>query len=177
MQESKRLPVALIAVGVLGVMLSMCLGAMAGGAAGWWAGNSAARRSVQQQMQGLPWEWTWPDSFGQILPREPESDWYTPVVSGAVVTDIVPDGPADRAGITVGDVIVALNGKAVAPDNTLSDLVRRQRPGDRVEITLWRNGSERVVSVRLESHPEDRSAAYLGVYFEMVEEMGPRRSD
>jgi S1-C subfamily serine protease len=58
-------------------------------------------------------------------------------------------GPADRAGIRNGDVIVRIDGRAGAGEGAVASAVAARRPGDRVEIELRR----RTVTVRLGSQP------------------------
>jgi S1-C subfamily serine protease len=54
--------------------------------------------------------------------------------SGAVVGDVVADGHADEAGIEAGDVITSFAGHAVTSPDTLSELLNKQHPGDKVEV-------------------------------------------
>lgn len=54
--------------------------------------------------------------------------------SGAVVEDTVPNGPAEQAGIQQGDVITALNGQNVDSATTLTNLMDRHHPGDKLSI-------------------------------------------
>jgi S1-C subfamily serine protease len=53
---------------------------------------------------------------------------------GAVVGDVVADGHADEAGIEAGDVITSFAGHAVTSPDTLSELLNKQHPGDKVEV-------------------------------------------
>jgi S1-C subfamily serine protease len=55
--------------------------------------------------------------------------------SGAVVSDTLAGGKAADAGITAGDVIVALGGKTVDSPATLSSLLDQHHPGDKVSVT------------------------------------------
>jgi S1-C subfamily serine protease len=55
--------------------------------------------------------------------------------SGAVVSDTLAGGKAAEAGITAGDVIVALGGKTVDSPATLSSLLDKYHPGDKVSVT------------------------------------------
>ena len=75
------------------------------------------------------------------------------------------DSPADEAGLREGDVITAVDGQAVDEDHPLDRRIRRYDPGDRVEITYWREGREHTVRVRLVEHPDDEDVAYLGIRF------------
>ena len=66
-----------------------------------------------------------------------------PVQSGALVLDVVPGGPADRAGISQGDVIVGLDGKDVIDSTSLRELLLSHRPGDRVAVGMVTQGGQR----------------------------------
>jgi len=160
LKQDQQKHVVIIAVAALAVLLSGCFGALAGGAFGYWAG----RRSVTRSLSSSPlpqWE---------RVPVQPEEVEPTPLpkqVAGALVTEVVKDTPAAQAGIEVGDVIVAVDGVAIDGERTLERIIRSHRPGDGVEITLWRSGRERTVSVRLAQNPDDSDIGYLGVYYQM----------
>lgn len=64
-------------------------------------------------------------------------------------------GPADRAGIRSGDVITAVDGQRVHSGDELIVKVRAHRPGDRLELTLLRDGDERRVTLTLGSSGDD----------------------
>ncbi|MDX2604558.1 trypsin-like peptidase domain-containing protein [Streptomyces caniscabiei] len=64
---------------------------------------------------------------------------------------VTPGGPADRAGMRAGDVITQVDGQRVHSGNELIVKVRAHRPGDRLELTLLRNGRERTVTLTLGS--------------------------
>ncbi|MGH9009497.1 MAG: trypsin-like peptidase domain-containing protein, partial [Acidimicrobiia bacterium] len=73
--------------------------------------------------------------------------------AGALVVSLVSGGPAQRAGISVGDLIVTFDGKPVAGADTLSGLVQARQPGDTVQVVVERNGSSRTISVTLGTKP------------------------
>jgi putative serine protease PepD len=64
---------------------------------------------------------------------------------------VVPGGPGDRAGIEPGDVITEVNGQRVHSGEELIVKTRAHRPGDRLELTLVRDGEERTLSLVLGS--------------------------
>ena len=72
---------------------------------------------------------------------------------GAQVVEVVSDGPAQKAGVRVGDLIVSFDGKPVAGADILSGLVQTRQPGDTVQVVVERNGSSRTVSVTLGTRP------------------------
>ena len=61
-----------------------------------------------------------------------------------------PDGPADRAGLKAGDVVIAFDGKPVSEGGDLVVAIRARTVGDKVTLTIRRSGSERDVTMVLE---------------------------
>ncbi len=60
---------------------------------------------------------------------------------GALVGEVSPGSPADKAGIKPGDVIVAFNGKEISQVSMLPNLVAETPVGSRAEVTLYRKGA------------------------------------
>lgn len=71
------------------------------------------------------------------------------VKSGAVVTQVYPHSPAQRAGVRTGDVIVGLDDAQVGSASQLALAVRCRSVGDQVQIHLVRGGTVEVLSARL----------------------------
>ncbi|MBI4011765.1 MAG: M28 family peptidase [Candidatus Rokubacteria bacterium] len=70
---------------------------------------------------------------------------------GVRLSGVRPGSPADRAGLQPGDVIVRFAGVAVRTLDELTFALRRQRPGDVVEVVYVRGGAEHAVQATLES--------------------------
>lgn len=70
---------------------------------------------------------------------------------GAVVTKIVDDSPADKAGLEQGDVILAVDGRAIDGADELRNVIGLTRPGTTVKIKLIRDGETQQVEVKLGS--------------------------
>lgn len=68
---------------------------------------------------------------------------------GALVNSVVPGGPAERGGVRAGDAITAVNGTAIQDPNALRNTIARTQPGTEVTLTLWRDGREGQLRVRL----------------------------
>lgn len=88
-------------------------------------------------------------ALGVSLAREEVARSQYGVTRGLLVVQVVPGGPADRAGIRPGDVIVRLGDVEV---NTFIDLLKalaRYRVGDRVPVTVLRGGRSLTVTVVL----------------------------
>ena len=73
--------------------------------------------------------------------------------AGAAITSVSSGSPADKAGLTESDVVIAVDGKPVSSMIDLAAKVRTRQPGDTVELTVSANGSQRVVKVTLETAP------------------------
>jgi len=84
-----------------------------------------------------------------------------PANRGELIRSVTPDGPAARAGIHQGDVIVSVAGQAVTPDQTLSYLVAQQAVGARVPFELVRGGRHMTVTVALGERPSEEELARL----------------
>ena len=67
------------------------------------------------------------------------------VDQGAAIVNVVQDGPADRAGIRVGDVVVSFDGEPIVTADALGAAIRARSPGDRVEVVVVRGTGDRVV--------------------------------
>jgi serine protease Do len=79
--------------------------------------------------------------------------------SGALVGEVEPDTPAARAGLKRGDVIVAMNGQAVASANDLRLRVSETAPGTTIKLQISRDGKTQDVSVALGELPEKTEKA------------------
>lgn len=90
---------------------------------------------------------------------------------GAVITQIDKDGPADKAGLQVGDILIAVNGQEVKNANDIPVKISTMRPGTKTTMTILRNGKQENVSVTVAETPsedgmkvqEKASAGKLGV--------------
>lgn len=74
--------------------------------------------------------------------------------AGVLVYALSPGGPADRAGIRPGDVLVKLAGKPLQTVEDLFAALRAYRPGQKVAIELMRGGRRETVQVKLSAKPQ-----------------------
>jgi serine protease Do len=65
-----------------------------------------------------------------------------PAAKGAYVSIVEKDSPADKAGLKVDDLILAVDGKKITGSEDLVTEVSSRRPGDRVTLTIWRDRRE-----------------------------------
>jgi serine protease Do len=81
---------------------------------------------------------------------------------GALVADVMPDTPAEKAGIERGDIIVEFNGRKIEEMNDLPRVVASTPPNADVPMKLLRKGQEKVVHVKVAEMKEERAAASGG---------------
>ena len=87
-----------------------------------------------------------------------------PKNQGELIRGVTPGGPAARAGIQQGDVVVQVNGQPVTPDQSLAYLISQQPVGSRVPLVVIRDGQRRTVTVTTGERPsEDELARLNGV--------------
>jgi serine protease Do len=84
-----------------------------------------------------------------------------PKNTGEIVRSIVPGGPAARAGLQQGDVIIRVNGQPVTPDQTVSYLVANTTVGSRVPLEIIRAGKHGTVNVQVAERPTEEALAKL----------------
>ncbi len=87
------------------------------------------------------------ESFGMENPR------------GALVAKVLPDSPAEDAGIKVGDVIVAFDGKEVERSSSLPPIVGSTKVGVKIPVEVIRNGKKKSIRVKLGELPEGETQA------------------
>ncbi|MCC2112649.1 MAG: PDZ domain-containing protein, partial [Hyphomicrobiales bacterium] len=73
--------------------------------------------------------------------------------AGAMVTEPQADSPAVSAGISSGDVIVAVNDRKIEGPKELARTIAGFAPGTKVDLTVWRDGAEKHVGVTLGTLP------------------------
>lgn len=107
-----------------------------------------------------------PDMLPELMPQ-----WHDfqnlpeGVESAVVIRSVIADSPADQAGIKIGDVITAVNGKNIADPASFVDLMQSFEPGEEITLTTYRSGeSESLeIDVVLDENPDQEGQAYLGV--------------
>jgi serine protease Do len=76
---------------------------------------------------------------------------------GALIANVDPGSPAEKAGLRPGDVVLALNGQRIEQSSELPRLVGEQRPGAQVSLSIWRERGVREIKATLGEIPNERS--------------------
>ncbi|WP_028217819.1 DegQ family serine endoprotease [Paraburkholderia oxyphila] len=87
------------------------------------------------------------DSFGMDKPR------------GALVSSVDSNGPAAKAGLKPGDVILAVNGEPVGDSSDLPSLIAGMKPGTKADIQVWRDKSTKDFSATIGSLSDSKVAS------------------
>jgi putative serine protease PepD len=72
---------------------------------------------------------------------------------GAVVRDVASGSPAAKAGLQVGDLVTAIDGKSVQSSAEMVAAIRDHKPGDKVSLTVNRGGNQTTISASLGERP------------------------
>ncbi len=72
-----------------------------------------------------------------------------PNLEGVFIRNVTTGGPADKAGIKQGDIILSWNGKNIKNADHLMDMISKHEPGDKIKLTVWRNMNKTDCTVTL----------------------------
>ena len=81
---------------------------------------------------------------------------------GALVTAVDPEGPAAKAGIEAGDVVLRFDGRSIDSQSDLPRIVGGTKPGSKVSMNVWRKGTARDVQVTVAEMAQEPQAARRG---------------
>jgi serine protease Do len=84
---------------------------------------------------------------------------FRPEQKGALVQQVVKGAPADKAGMEAGDLVVSMNGKPVESSGALTRGVATVPPGEKVNLSVIRKGSEKKVTVTVMKRPDEEALA------------------
>ena len=83
------------------------------------------------------------EAFGMKTPR------------GAVITMLEKDQPGEKAGLMVGDIVIAIDGKELANANELPIKISTMKPGTKTTLTVLRDGKEKKIAVTVAETPSE----------------------
>ena len=99
----------------------------------------------------------------QPLTKELAKSFKLDTADGAVVVSVDPGGPAAKAGVQLGDVVLDWNGKAIGDPNELPRIVAATRPGTAAKMRVWRGGKAETLAIQVgEVQPDQTKASKQG---------------
>jgi S1-C subfamily serine protease len=95
----------------------------------------------------------WLGVSGLSLTPEIASYYDLPVEKGALINEVMPNSPAEKAGIEKGDIIIGFGEKAIHNVDELVKEVQKRKIGDKTQVLLVRDSEKRIASVTLDKTP------------------------
>lgn len=90
----------------------------------------------------------------QNITEELATAFNLPLTDGVIVAGIVKDGPADKAGLKVGDILLKLDGQKISDTTQMLNLIAAYAPGDKKSIELLRDGKNEILSIEIGVRPK-----------------------
>jgi S1-C subfamily serine protease len=124
------------------------------------AGQTIQRAYLGVQMQGVT--------------KQLASDLNLAADHGALVVDVTPNSPADKAGlrggktqtsqgvVAGGDLIVAIDGKDMRNEDSVAAAIAAHRPGDKIDVEFYRGNAKKTVTVELTKRPANADSSSGG---------------
>lgn len=78
--------------------------------------------------------------------------------SGTIIAGVLKGGPADKAGMRPGDILLAVEGKPVADTADMLNLISQLKPGSKTRMTVMRKNQESVIDVTIGTRPKIKRA-------------------
>ncbi len=114
---------------------------------------NTARKVADDIISGRPISHPYIGVLGQTVTPSVATRYSLPVESGAYVTRVVPGGPADKAGIKTGDIIVSIDSQPVKSMDDVVSEVRKSSVGEKVSVTFYSGNDKKTADVTLEEKP------------------------
>ena len=93
----------------------------------------------------------------QDLTPELAESFKRPSTNGALIAGVLKGGPADRAGVKPGDILIAVDSQPVIDSSTMLNLIAALSPGQTATILVMRNQAEKTVKINVGKRPKPTS--------------------
>ena len=103
----------------------------------------------------------WGAAIQNLTPELAESFGFREP-TGVLISDVVPDGPAEKAGIRGGDIVTDIDGKSLRDANHLRHVVAATQPEKTANVTIFREGRTRQIKVRIGLLPREPGSSVIG---------------
>ena len=155
---------------VIGINTAAEIGATGADGIGFAIPSNLAAKILPDLIAGQTVSRPWVGISGTALTQTTASQLGLSVNKGVYIVSVVANGPAEKAGLKAGgsntdgtlvaggDVIIAVDGKAIASVEDLSAYISSKSVGDKVSLTILRNGQSITVQVTLDAWPVNLSS-------------------
>jgi membrane-associated protease RseP (regulator of RpoE activity) len=164
--------------------LLLLAGGLAGGAVGFLAAQRGHAVGLPELWQEIRPQIRQPEEAPRVVPQVP-MPWQMPPgtleptsgqLRGALIVEVDSGGPAEQGGMETGDIVIAVDDKAMDEDTDLASLVGSYEPGDRVSIAVVRHdGDTELVELQVTlgsgTNEQGEEVAHLGVRFRSLSSM------
>lgn len=90
----------------------------------------------------------------QNITEELATAFNLPQEDGVIIAGIVKDGPADKAGLKVGDILLKLDGQKISDTTQMLNLIAAYAPGEKKSVELLRDGKNETLSIEIGVRPK-----------------------
>jgi S1-C subfamily serine protease len=155
---------------VIGINTAAEIGATGADGIGFAIPSNLAAKILPDLIAGQTVSRPWVGISGTALTQTTASQLGLSVNKGVYIVSVVANGPAEKAGLKAGgsntdgtlvaggDIIIAVDGKAIASVEDLSAYISSKSVGDKVSLTILRNGQSITVQVTLDAWPVNLSS-------------------
>ena len=92
----------------------------------------------------------------QDMTKELSESFKLPEIRGALITEVFRGTPADKAGVKLGDILVAIEGRPVTDSSTMLNLVSALNPGKQATLKVVRANQETEIRVTVGRRPQQQ---------------------
>jgi serine protease Do len=93
----------------------------------------------------------------QPVSKELADSFSLAKAEGALISSVEKGSPADKAGLEASDVVLKIDGKPIATNSDLSRVIAATKPGSKVNLSVWRKGAAKQITVTLGELPSERA--------------------
>ena len=86
-------------------------------------------------------------------------------ITGTLISNVMEDSPAEKAGLKVGDIILKVNDDEIPNYSKLQINITSRKPKEIVKLSIFRNGKTKLIKVKLEEMPSEKNLVTLSTDF------------
>ena len=120
---------------------------------------STAKQVLEQIMQNGQVTRGWIGVGVQDMTRELSESFKLPEIRGALITEVFRGTPADKAGVKLGDILIAVEGQPVTDSSSMLNLVAALNPGKQATLKVVRSQQETEVKVIVGRRPQQQRSS------------------